>query len=191
MKAIDHATEDDFVLVEGQMRRNCTRLRKQLHKIQSRSEVLEKDVAQLHADNSQLRADNMQLQDQCNSQHRAWVETTTECMLLKSYNNELQETNNKLKHAMSLHDSHLEMIKTAMLAMLADQLRHYLKGFYMKLDATTLSLSAVLRDGYAAKTIAKMCMFHFPDMSMEDVFRFAIDNDSDLLVEDDAIRKSS
>ena len=64
------------------------------------------------------------------------------------------------------------------------------KGFGMT-GRNYLGLSAVLRDGYAAKTIAKMCMFHFPDMSMEDVFRFAIDNDSDLLVEDDGIRKSS
>tara|TARA_B110001450_G_scaffold238807_1_gene246131 strand:- start:117 stop:2069 length:1953 start_codon:yes stop_codon:yes gene_type:complete len=33
---------------------------------------------------------------------------------------------------------------------LAGQIRHYLKGHYMKLDQDTLSIPAVLRDGYAA-----------------------------------------
>ena len=50
-------------------------------------------------------------------------------------------------NALSLN---IEKHSLMLLVKLAGQIRHYLKGHYMKLDQYTLSIPAVLRDGYAA-----------------------------------------
>lgn len=80
-----------------------------------------------------------------------------------------------------------DLIKDALLQMLAKQVRHYLKGHYMRLDTHSLSLSAVLRDGYAAKNIVNIYLLHDPDIMPNAVMELAIAKQKDLILRGDGI----
>lgn len=89
-------------------------------------------------------------------------------------------------NALSLN---VEKHSCMLLLKLAGQIRHYLKGHYMKLDQDTLSIPAVLRDGYAAIMLIDLYTNlkgdkHTP--SAEQVVDLAISTTLDMKVTDSA-----
>jgi hypothetical protein len=81
-------------------------------------------------------------------------------------------------------------IRLKIIDMIGDQLRHYFKGFHMKLNDTILSLPALLRDGYVARMMIDIYRLH-DDLSPEQVIREAVSKRGDMEMIDDTIHLQS
>ena len=82
-------------------------------------------------------------------------------------------------------------IEETLLDMLAQQVRHYLKGPYAGLDPQSLSLAAVLRDGYAAKMLVEIYLMHDSQTTPRSVVERAVMKHSDLTLGGDALSACS
>lgn len=73
-----------------------------------------------------------------------------------------------------------------LLLKLAGQIRHYLKGHYMKLDKDTLSIPAMLRDGYAAIMLVDLYGNLVGEKQAEEIVHLAISTTLDMRATDSA-----
>jgi hypothetical protein len=157
---VDVSTGEPFQVMSTRANMRVDKMKKTLATAHVRIQELERKGGALRLELDKHRDKRQFDAQQIDSLRRDLSRSTNRMEMHKQMATRLATCNDRLNDMTTSHESvtlkcnslalNVDNHSRMLLLKLAGQIRHYLKGHYMKLDQDTLSIPAVLRDGYAA-----------------------------------------